>query len=500
MRVVGAFSGQHTNALDRARRKGAHCSTSTTDGQTPCYGRSDSAVRPPVQAVRLPTTARDPVRVGAPWVVLGSAGHLEQELLAAVVLPGYNLATVKAHLQCKSTNSSKCKTPQAKQCGDADQPAPLGERSTTWVTPFQSLTTSSPELRSVELAKRPMLIDHRTKQAPHGARRREAAEHGRGERSTRDRLGCSKLLLMRRRVVVVVVSSSWCRHWGRFGCYGQAARGGGRAAQATGTFREPVTSQAHLAAAAALLPLRFPNHPQSLKLRGIDRQARTPRQPLRTGAARRCDRGASQMRSVRRATTWHGHGNATMGSGSDGAGERTGLSLRVQRQERAREHGGEPVDSKRWRGRLAPTRAPGRRLAALREQKDFVVGESEPGSASKRSSNASDNRKISSLVSVGVICDAKLSAHEVLSDPCVDTQSPGLSVPRPEKRQISTSLQQQHLLGSPCSVCRLAPDAFVLSIIDKKFSAAGRGEDEDVAALFRDGSAGVGAAVSFSFT
>lgn len=35
--------------------------------------------------------------------------------------------------------------------------------------------------------------------------------------------------------------------------------------------------------------------------------------------------------------------------------------------------------------------------------------------SSKRSSNASDNRKISSLVSVGVICDAKLSAHEVRS-------------------------------------------------------------------------------------
>lgn len=50
-------------------------------------------------------------------------------------------------------------------------------------------------------------------------------------------------------------------------------------------------------------------------------------------------------------------------------------------------------------------------------------------------------------------------------------------------------------------MCRLTPGAFVLSIIDRKFSAAAApGEDEDVAALFGDGSAGVGAAVSFSFT
>jgi hypothetical protein len=37
--------------------------------------------------------------------------------------------------------------------------APLGERSTTWATPFQSLITSSPDLGSMELTKRPVLID-----------------------------------------------------------------------------------------------------------------------------------------------------------------------------------------------------------------------------------------------------------------------------------------------------------------------------------------------------
>lgn len=37
--------------------------------------------------------------------------------------------------------------------------APLGERSTTWATPFQSLITSSPDVGSMELTKRPMLID-----------------------------------------------------------------------------------------------------------------------------------------------------------------------------------------------------------------------------------------------------------------------------------------------------------------------------------------------------
>jgi hypothetical protein len=35
----------------------------------------------------------------------------------------------------------------------------LGERSTTWATPFQSLITSSPDVGSMELTKRPMLID-----------------------------------------------------------------------------------------------------------------------------------------------------------------------------------------------------------------------------------------------------------------------------------------------------------------------------------------------------
>jgi hypothetical protein len=55
----------------------------------------------------------------------------------------------------------------------------LGERSTTCATPFQSLSTSSPDLGSVELAKRPMLIDNRrgAKQAALGARR---AAHARG--------------------------------------------------------------------------------------------------------------------------------------------------------------------------------------------------------------------------------------------------------------------------------------------------------------------------------
>jgi hypothetical protein len=45
-------------------------------------------------------------------------------------------------------------------------------------------------------------------------------------------------------------------------------------------------------------------------------------------------------------------------------------------------------------------------------------------------------------------------------------------------------------------VCLLTPAALALSIMERKFSAAAHGEDEDVAAL----SAGVGAAVSFSFT
>jgi hypothetical protein len=50
-------------------------------------------------------------------------------------------------------------------------------------------------------------------------------------------------------------------------------------------------------------------------------------------------------------------------------------------------------------------------------------------------------------------------------------------------------------------VCRLTPGALaVLSIIDRKFSAAGRGEVEDAAALFGDGSAGAGSSGSFSFT
>jgi len=55
-------------------------------------------------------------------------------------------------------------------------------------------------------------------------------------------------------------------------------------------------------------------------------------------------------------------------------------------------------------------------------------------------------------------------------------------------------------LGLPCSVCRLAPGALVVpSIIDRKFSAVGRGEGEDAAA-FGDGSAGAGTSGSFSFT
>lgn len=43
----------------------------------------------------------------------------------------------------------------------------MGERSTTWVTPFQSLTTStSPDLGSVvELTKCPMLIGSQTQAA-----------------------------------------------------------------------------------------------------------------------------------------------------------------------------------------------------------------------------------------------------------------------------------------------------------------------------------------------
>ena len=111
--------------------------------------------------------------------------------------------------------------------------APLGERSTTCATPFQSLSTSSPDLGSVELAKRPMLIDNRrgTKQAALGARRAEQHTRAAGERPTSGGAGLQPLLLMPKRVVVVL-RSPWCRQWGRFGCYGQAARGGGRAARA----------------------------------------------------------------------------------------------------------------------------------------------------------------------------------------------------------------------------------------------------------------------------
>jgi hypothetical protein len=52
----------------------------------------------------------------------------------------------------------------------------LGERSTTWATPFQSLITSSPDLGSMELTKRPMLIDGQpsSKQRP-AAREAERA-------------------------------------------------------------------------------------------------------------------------------------------------------------------------------------------------------------------------------------------------------------------------------------------------------------------------------------
>jgi hypothetical protein len=49
-------------------------------------------------------------------------------------------------------------------------------------------------------------------------------------------------------------------------------------------------------------------------------------------------------------------------------------------------------------------------------------------------------------------------------------------------------------------VCLLTPAALALSIMERKFSAAAPGEDEDVTAVCGDGSAGVSAAVSFSFT
>jgi len=104
----------------------------------------------------------------------------EEEILAAVVPPGDDLAAVQAHLRSKSGNpGSDGETPSkprpTKQCGDGRSgnkrgwsrrlavltraEAPLGERSTTWATPFQSLITSSPDLGSMELTKRPMLID-----------------------------------------------------------------------------------------------------------------------------------------------------------------------------------------------------------------------------------------------------------------------------------------------------------------------------------------------------
>jgi hypothetical protein len=135
--------------------------------------------------------------------------------------------------QCRSVSKTKSAV------GDPTRAeSPLGARSTTWGTPFQSLTTSSPDLGSVELAKRPMLIDNKASRA---RRKKGAVEQTAravavaGERSASAGAGwaaaaSSLLLLMRRRMVVVVVRRPWCRHWGRFGCYGQAARGGGQAA------------------------------------------------------------------------------------------------------------------------------------------------------------------------------------------------------------------------------------------------------------------------------
>jgi hypothetical protein len=46
----------------------------------------------------------------------------------------------------------------------------------------------------------------------------------------------------------------------------------------------------------------------------------------------------------------------------------------------------------------------------------------------------------------------------------------------------------------------LTAGALVLLIMERKFSAVARGEDEDAAALFGDGSGRVGTAVSLSFT
>lgn len=71
--------------------------------------------------------------------------------------------------------------------------APFGERSTTWATPFQSLTTSSPDLGSVELAKRPMLIDNKASRARRKKRAEEQHARALGEIGECGRwLGCSR--------------------------------------------------------------------------------------------------------------------------------------------------------------------------------------------------------------------------------------------------------------------------------------------------------------------
>ena len=72
---VDANLGQHTNALDRAARERARCSS-------PCVERSDRSNRSDRSPVRIgdgrrTRTREGPVRVGARRVVLGSAGHLE---------------------------------------------------------------------------------------------------------------------------------------------------------------------------------------------------------------------------------------------------------------------------------------------------------------------------------------------------------------------------------------------------------------------------------------
>jgi hypothetical protein len=63
-----------TPSQSQQARGGAPCSTSTYGGQTALEGRSDRGRRVHRRETNERPPGRDPVGVGAPWVVLGLAG------------------------------------------------------------------------------------------------------------------------------------------------------------------------------------------------------------------------------------------------------------------------------------------------------------------------------------------------------------------------------------------------------------------------------------------